>query len=205
MSPSPCSPPATISPPDYARQQAKAAELAAKRAKTARDRVCLFAAGITGCPYSLKDLAARITRTRPRGSGSKVDLAKRLAAAMDARAAGKWISAKAGQRKPSPKAVAAALAEIDAALDAVQDRARERRIDSAAVVSAARQADETGTGHRDGGTISCGSYGYAWSTTTASAVRLADGTVRVRVGRSGTREIVLPARVWAALAAPVVA
>ena len=191
--------------PAYARQQAEAAELAAKRAKTARDRVCLFAAGVTGCPYSLNDLAARITRTRPRGSGSRAALAARLAAAMNARAAGTWAAAKAGQRKPSPKAVSAALAEIAAKLDQVQDRARERLIDAADVVAAARQADETGTGHRDGGTISCGSYGYAWSTTTATATRLADGTVRVRVARSGTREIVLPARVWAALAAPVVA
>jgi hypothetical protein len=50
--------------------------------------------------------------------------------------------------------------------------------------------------------VTANSYGYRWTTTTATAERLPGGMIRVVVDRSGRREVIAPAKHWtAALAA----
>jgi hypothetical protein len=156
---------------------------------------------VTGNPYTLTELQTRITRRRPRGSGGKADLAKRLADRMDALAAKRWAAAKRGQRKPSESQAAEMLAAVEAALETSQKRARERRIGLSDVILAARKADATGTGYVDGGSVTASSYGYSWSTSTACAERLADGTIAVTVRRSASVTLTFSARWWAAVAA----
>lgn len=157
--------------------------------------------GVTGNRWTIAELQNRITRKRPRGSWSKVELAKRLQTMLDERAGRRWAIATKGQRKPTASQEAEFLARIEAGLDAVQSRARERRIDIDDVVRAAAGADWNGVASRDGGKVTCGSYGYSWETTTASATRLPNGTICVTLSR-GTRrtEIVAPAKWWRTIA-----
>ena len=184
----------TLTPEQYAEM----AEMA-ENARIALFRRSLFVqSGITGCPSTLTALQSRITRNRPRGSGSRIDLAKRLRDALDALAARRWKRVTKGQRKATPKQANDLLDQIDAALTSVQGRAKERKIDRADVLLTAIKADTVDGASCDGGKITCNSYGYRWETTTVAARREADGTVLVSIWRSGNPVVIsAPAKWWA--------
>ncbi len=165
-------------------------------AATAFARSCLARCGVVGCRDTKTELARRITRLRPRGSGSKSQLADRLAEKLDELAARRWQWACKGQRRPTVKQVAGLAADITAALAAVQGRCRERTLTVQDVIRTARIADSNGAARDDGGKVTASSYGYRWTTTTVYATRQPDGTVRVAVSRDGKREITAPARWW---------
>jgi hypothetical protein len=185
---------------EWAKREAEAKAEDERKAKAARDAVCLFSLGVTGCPYTLKELQTRITRKRPKGSGSKVDLAKRLEAAMNKLAARRWKLACKGQRKPSEKQSVSMAEAVVSALQAAQSRARERLVDFGDVVKAARQADKSGHGSADGGSVTANSYGYAWETTSVFAARQMDGSIRVTIRRSAnSRKLTFPAKWWESL------
>ena len=183
-------------PEEAAREVANlAASLHAKFLAT-----CLARSGVTGIGDSLKALAGKITRRRPRGSGSKMDLAKRLQDACQKRADRAWALACKGQRKPTAAQAAQMRVELESTLS-VQSRSRERLLDLADLVRVGASAIADGSAGTNGGTISCGSYGYQWSTTTAQAARTAAGTIQLRVSRSGTRTVEFPAAWFRSLAA----
>ena len=165
-------------------------------AATAFARSCLARCGVVGCRDTKTDLARRITRLRSCGSGSKSQLADRLAEKLDELAARRWSRACKGQRRPTPKQAAGLVTQIADALAAVQGRCRERTLTVQGVINAARAADSNGTAHGDGGKVTTSSYGYRWTTTTVYATRQPDGTVRVTVSRDGKRDITAPARWW---------
>ena len=158
--------------------------------------------GVTGCHLSLVALKTRVTRKRPRGSGSKDELARRLADRLDELADRRWARAKKGQRRPTPKQAAELISLVRQAVETANGRCDARTLDVADVVRCAARADATRTHSVDGGRVTAGSYKYPWTTTAATATRMPDGTIRVRVSRDGRgAEVPAPARWWAELAA----
>ncbi len=153
--------------------------------------------GLRGSVYTVKRLMEGITRRRPKGSGSKRELAQRLEDKLNELAARRWARACKGQRKPTERQLADLTAAVDEAVDAAQVRAKERRVDVADVLAVAVKADRTGSGHRDGGTVTASSYGYSWSTSTVTAERMPGGLIRVVINRTTRREVVAPAKHWA--------
>lgn len=183
----------TETPETLRAKEADAVE--AKRVATFRQSA--FAkCGLTGNGYSIKRLMEGITRRRPKGSGSKRDLAQRLEERLNELAARRWLRECKGQRKPTERQLADLMAAVEEAVDAAQVRAKERRIDVADVLAVAVKADRTGSGHRDGGRVTASSYGYSWSTSTVTAERMPGGLIRVVVNRTTRREVVAPARHW---------
>lgn len=187
---------------EWNRLQAEEKATAERQAKAKRDAICLFRIGVTGNPYTQKELQSRITRKRPRGSGSKAELAKRLEAAMDKLANRRWKIAVKGQRKATETQAAEVIAAIESALQSQQGRAKERKIYVAGVIATARKADAKSYAIIDGGGVTANSYGYSWKTTVAYATRNADGTITVSITRSGNpSRVTFPARWWATIGA----
>lgn len=169
----------------------------ADRLKAFRDSA--FAkCGLRGNGYSVKRLMAGITRRRPKGSGSKRDLAQRLEGRLNELATRRWARECKGQRKPTERQLADLMTAVEEAVEAAQVRAQERRISAVDVCIAAVSADNTGGGHRDGGSVTASSYGYSWSTSTVTAERVTGGLVRVVLNRTTRREITAPAKHWVA-------
>jgi hypothetical protein len=158
---------------------------AAKRERTdwLRGSVAFRAGLLGGSQWTISHLATRITRRRPRGSGSKTGLAQRLRDALDARAAKAWAAACKGQRGPTPNQAAQLYREISGALDSVQGRCTQRTIGLDEVICAARDAIADGLGDRDGGGVAK-SYGYPAGSSYAAARRQADGSILLRIGRT---------------------
>lgn len=172
------------------------AAVEAGRVKAFRDSA--FAkCGLRGSVYSVARLMKGITRRRPKGSGSKRELAQRLEDKLNELAARRWARECKGQRKPTPTQLADLTATVAEAVEAAQVRAKERRVDVADVLAVAVKADRTGSGHRDGGTVTASSYGYSWSTSTVTAERMPGGLIRVVINRTTRREVVAPAKHWA--------
>jgi len=154
--------------------------------------------GLRGSVYTVKRLMAGITRRRPKGSGSKRGLAARLESKLNELAARRWARECKGQRKPTPAQLADLMSRVETALAESQGRTTERRIDTDDVLAVAVKADRFGVYSLDGGSVTGGSYGYRWTTTTATAERMPGGVVRVVIDRSERREVVAPAKHWAA-------
>ena len=153
--------------------------------------------GVVGNRFSIAQLEKKITRVRPRGSGSKRELAARLADACDRLALRRWNLACKGQRKATEKQSAELFERIDTAIRQVQGRCKERLIDAAAVIRTAREADLDGDSSRDGGRVTAAAYGYRWETTTVTAGRTQSGSIQVRISRGGSSEsIIAKAKVW---------
>ena len=153
--------------------------------------------GVTGNIWNRVSLAEKITRRRPRGSGSKQALATRLGEALDKLAERRWVRACKGQRVPSPRQAVELADQIRKALDTANGRCRERLMSVQQIVNLAYRADANGSTTADGGTVTANSYGYSWSTTSASATRQTDGTIRVRISRNGCSDTVTaPAKHW---------
>lgn len=186
-----------------AQREVEAAEARAEGERLKRFRETAFGrCGVVGCVLSHAYLKTRVTRKRPRGSGSKDELARRLADRLDELADRRWTAAKKGQRRPTPKQAAGLLAQVRRAVELANGRCDARTLDAADVVRCAARADATRTHSVDGGRVTANSYKYPWTTTAASATRLPDGTIRVRVSRDGRDDTVTaPARWWVELAA----
>jgi len=156
--------------------------------------------GVIGPVDSVTQLEKGITRTRPRGSGSRRELAQRLHDKLTELAQRRWASACKGQRRPTPAQAARFAAEIRDAVSEANGRCTERTLTAQDAIRVARRADRCGTDSMDGGRITTSSYKYRWTTTTVSARRMPDGTVRVRVARTGTAgesgTVIAPARWW---------
>ncbi len=179
-----------------------AVEAEAKRI-AARNSNCLyFGSCVTGCLNTLEYLGRKITRRRPRGSGSKSELAKRLRDLLNLRADQRWERATKGQRKPSERQAAELHAKVEAAVAEANGRSRERLMDAVGVIRVAVQAITDRFASDNGGEVTANSYGYSWSTTTARAYRLPTGEIQVRVGRDGKNEtkITAPAKWWLTVA-----
>lgn len=185
---------ATLTAEQVAEQIAKNDELLA-RARF-RDTCLSRSSGVVAATPTLTDLAKRITRRRPRGSGSKAELAKRLAERMGERAGRNWSLACKGQRGPSVRQAREMVEAIEAAVEQSQVRVRERIVDAIDVIRSARAADTSGGDFRNGGTVTAQSYKYQWSTTTIGSSRQSDGTVRVTINRTVRRELRYSARWW---------
>lgn len=179
----------------------RAKELAAAEAKRVaafRDSA-LARCGLRGSVYSVKRLMSGITRRRPKGSGSKRELAQRLEDKLNELAARRWARACKGQRKPTDRQLVDLMTAVEEAVEAAQVRAKERRIDVTDVLETAVKADRTGGGYRDGGKVTASSYGYSWSTSSVTAERVTGGLIRVVISRTtARREVVAPAKHWAA-------
>lgn len=162
---------------------------------TAFRRTAFARCGITGPQDSVSGLMSGITRKRPKGSGSRRELAERLHERLTELASRRWAVACKGQRRPTPKQAAELVRRVEDAL-AVQSRHKERKLGVQEVIAVARKASANGTAHADGGKVTASSYKYRWTTTTATASRQADGTVAVRVSRSGSATVTAPAKHW---------
>ncbi len=171
----------------------------AARAESARltafRRTAFARCGVTGPKDSVSGLMAGITRKRPKGSGSRRDLAQRLHDRLTELAERRWVRACKGQRRPTPKQAAELVERIESALT-VQSRCKERTLTVQDVIRTARNADADGTAYDDGGKVTAASYKYRWTTTTAGGARQPDGTVRVSVSRSGSATVTAPAKHW---------
>lgn len=153
-------------------------------------------AGLIGNRWSIRDLAAHITRRRPRGSGSKTYLGKRLGEALQRRADRRWAASVKGQRGPTPKQALHLAASIREAVENSQKRCSARTVDCMSLIKAARNAAASGSYSDDGGKVSCSSYGYSWSTTRISAQRIRNGLVEVIVSRTTNETVFATARHW---------
>lgn len=186
----------------YRKNELEAAEkIEADRIK-ARNEACLFfGCGVTGCFRTLTDLAKRITRKRPRGSGSKTDLAKRLEKLLNKRADQRWERACKGQRKPTAKQAAELRSRIEAAVSAANGTCRERLIDAVEACGTAAKAI-SGKFATSGSFSVANSYGYSWTQTTAYGRREPNGEIKLTISRSGSREqvVIAPAKWFAAIA-----
>lgn len=155
--------------------------------------------GVVGPKESLVSLEKRITRTRPKSSGSKRELARRLFDKLTELARRRWAVACNGQRRPTPKQALDLVRRIKEALT-VQGRCKERTLEVQEVISTCRQADHFGTCTQNGGIVTARSYKYRWETTTAYASRQTDGqtdgTIKVRIERMGARSVSAPAKHW---------
>lgn len=153
--------------------------------------------GVVGTSLSLTELASRITRKRVRGSGSKIELAKKLESLLKERANRKWAKAIKGQRTLTVKQAAQMAKEIIAALDKVQHQFRARLLTTQEIVLVARHAADHGSASDDGGKVKASSsYGYTWTTSTANAIRQQDGSVAVKISRSSSETVSFPAKWW---------
>ena len=157
--------------------------------------------GVTRCTETLGYLETRITRRRPRGSGSRRELAKRLEQVLNRRANQRWERARKGQRKPTTSQSADMLRQIEDAVAAVNGRCRERVVDADDVIYTVMTAIRNGSGYSDGGTVKASSYGYRWTTTAIRCLRNADGTVTAVISRDGRkRSLTFVAKWWETLA-----
>lgn len=175
-------------------------QIAAEQARQAHERFknsCLSrCSDVVVRGLTQRELAARITRKRPRGQSNKVELAKRLGELMERRADRNWKIACKGQRGPSVRQARELVAAIRAAVEDSQIRVRERTVGGQDVILSARAAATNGIDHRDGGRVTASNYGYRWSTSTIRSTRVADGTVEVEISRSTTESVDAPARHW---------
>jgi hypothetical protein len=153
--------------------------------------------GVRGCVDSVATLMDGITRKRPRGSGSRRELAQRLADRLNELAARRWERVCKGQRKPTPKQAAEFVERLTDAVDTANGRCKERTIDTFAVIDCGRSANAEGYGSVDGGKVTASSYKYRWTTTEATASRNPDGTITATVFRDGRRsQVTAPAKWW---------
>lgn len=147
---------------------------------------------------TIADLTLRITR-KHKGM-SKREAVTRLQAVAQELADARWSRATKGQRLPTGKQAVELCARFREALGHAQYRCKERLIDVDQALWSAMDADTSGNGSRNGGT--CGhSYGYEWSTTTATARRQSDGSIKVCIHRSLTATVSASARHICALRA----
>lgn len=160
-----------------------------------------FKAGVIGNRWSQSRLAAGIWRQRGKCGAGSPKFAKILGEKLQQLADKRWARAIKGQRVPTPKQSLQLVSAISSALETAQSRCSARTMSAQDVILAARDAAENGIASRDGGTVTCGSYGYAWSTTTASASRQADGTVKVSISRSASVDVTAPAKHWTSVSA----
>lgn len=173
--------------------------------RVAAARYSLWArCGVTGAAgMSLAELTRHITRKRPKGSGSKKELAERLRDRLDELAVRRWARATAGQRALK-RAVEQTTREVEVALEAVQGAARERLLGVSKVIRTVLDAIHGGHASCDGGRVTASSYKYHWSTTVAYAIRQRDGTVRLTINRNPhatvTATVTATAAVWRAVA-----
>ena len=160
-----------------------------------------FKAGVVGNHWSQSSLARGITRQRGKCGTGSPKFAKLLGEKLQQLADKRWARAIKGQRGPTPKQALALVSAVDNALVSTQSRCQARTIDAQTVIVTARDAAAAGRATRDGGKVTCGSYGYAWTTTTASGERQADGAIRVTVCRTGSVSISAPAKHWESISA----
>jgi len=138
-----------------------------------------------------------IWRKRPRGSGSRRQLAERLIGRMTELAHSRWRRACRGQRVPTERQAAQLMQEITNAVDRANGMARERLLTPGQVLQAAKQADRDGHGHRNGGTVTAQAYGWRWETTAAAAHRRQDGMIVINIERGTSSrggQVIAPAK-----------
>lgn len=156
-------------------------------------------AGVIGNRWRVQHLMSRLTRKRPRGSGSKWELADRLGGLLDQRADRAWKLATKGQRTPTPKQADALTDLIVTALERTEGRCKQRCLTAQQIIQCARAAAKSGSDSTDAGGVA-NSYGYRFGSTTATAARQSDSSILVRISRSfnggPATEVRAPARHW---------
>lgn len=148
----------------------------------------MFKAGIVGNVWSLETLRSGIRRQRGKCGPGSTKFAKILGEKLDELANRRWRRATKGQRVPTVRQASEVVKAIRNAL-AVQDRCSARTVSDQQVVLTARAAASQGKAVSDGGKVTASSYGYSWSTTSVSAIRKPDGTVAVKISRSGSSTV----------------
>lgn len=176
-------------------EQSLVAEAAANAHKQWQ-RTFFARCGVIGNRWSVSDLTSGIRRRRGRAGAGSRKYAQLLGERLQQLADRRWARAIKGQRGPTPRQALQLAEAIRTALRDAQGRCSARTMDAQDVISVARCAARDGRGSDNGGTVTCGSYGYSWTTTECVAVRQPDGTIQVTVRRSFTRTIVAPARHW---------
>jgi len=158
--------------------------------------------GLNPAHLTNKQIAAEIKRRRPRGSGSKSVLAKKYRKVVQATANRRWKKKLVTLPFATCRMLKDAVNHIEAVLAQVQHRARARLLGVDDVLALMQESHKVGYVQRDGGKITCGSYGYSWSTTTARARRQEDGQIRVEINRDGKGgTISVPAQVFEMMSA----
>lgn len=153
--------------------------------------------GVGGCQLPTSDLEKYVTRRRPRGSGSRRQLAERLRAALDRRSRLSWLRLCKGQRQPTPKQADDLTARLHYALKDVNASCRTRTLGHLDVLRCGYKAHLAGRSRVDGGRVTANSYQYRWTTTLAVASRRPDGSVRVIISRDGReRSVDAPGTWW---------
>lgn len=142
----------------------------------------------------INQLRRSITRKRPRGSGSRLQLAKRLQERLNERANRNWERSLKGQRRPTDRQILELFQEIEIQLNRIQLRQRERLLNAGDVLRSAWRASKSGMDSTDGGRITSGSYHYPWATTTVSSYRVVGGHLLVQIVRSGHAQFYIPGR-----------
>lgn len=160
------------------------------------DRPLYAVVGVGGCQLPTSDLEKYITRRRPRGSGSRRQLAEKLRDALDRRSHSSWLRLCKGQRRPTASQILVMEASIRLALEHVNARCRTRTLDRLDVIRCGYAAHLSGRSSVDGGRVTANSYKYRWTTTRAVAFRKADGDVRVVISRDGRERAVDAPGTW---------